>query len=80
MSVYNLIEYSDKYLKKSASLWQYYGDKPTSTDAEAIDFFPGNCVLFKTRHNIVGKTEINGTKNVNVMVPSKYVAELLKYH
>ena len=36
--------------------------------------------LFKTRHNIVGKTEINGTKNVNVMVPSKYVAKLLKCH
>ena len=34
--MYNLIEYSDKYLKKSASLWQYYGDKPTLTDTEAI--------------------------------------------
>ena len=28
MPVYNLIEYSDNYLKISGSLWQYYRDEP----------------------------------------------------
>ena len=27
MPMYNLIEYSDDYSKKSGSLWQYYSDK-----------------------------------------------------
>ena len=26
--MYNLIEYSDNYLKISGSLWQYYKDEP----------------------------------------------------
>ena len=26
--MYNLIEYSDNYLKRSGSLWQYYRDEP----------------------------------------------------
>ena len=28
MAIYNLIEYSDDYSKKSESLWQYYKDEP----------------------------------------------------
>ena len=28
MSMYNLIEYSDNYLKTSGCLWQYYKDEP----------------------------------------------------
>ena len=28
MVIYNLIEYSDDYSKKSESLWQYYKDEP----------------------------------------------------
>ena len=28
MPTYNLIEYSDNYLKTSGSLWQYYRDNP----------------------------------------------------
>ena len=30
MLMYNLIEYSDSYLKTSGSLWQYYRDKPNA--------------------------------------------------
>ena len=29
MSMYNLIEYSGNYLKKSETLWQYYRDEPS---------------------------------------------------
>ena len=28
MPTYNLIEYSDNYLKTSGTLWQYYRDNP----------------------------------------------------
>ena len=28
MSTYNLIEYSEAYLKTSCSLWQYYRNEP----------------------------------------------------
>ena len=38
MSMYNLIEYSDNYSKKSGSLWQYYKGEPNVnlTDSESI--------------------------------------------
>ena len=50
MPMYNLIvEYSDNYLKTSGSLWQYYRDEPTLTDASTIDNFPGNSVSFKLK-------------------------------
>ena len=37
MSMYNVIEYSDNYLKTSGSLWQYYRDKPFINDGGVID-------------------------------------------
>ena len=39
MPMYNLIEYSDNYLKTSGSLWQYYKDDPndTITDSEYLN-------------------------------------------
>ena len=42
MFMYNLIEYSDTYLRTSGSLWQYYR-KELATDAngDIIDF-PAN--------------------------------------
>ena len=39
MPVYTLIEYSDNYLKKSGSLWQYYRDGLALTNAGAITNF-----------------------------------------
>ena len=35
MPRYNLIEYSDSYLKTSRSLWQYYRDEPNATFANS---------------------------------------------
>ena len=34
MPMYNLIEYSDNYLKTSRSLWQYYTDDPNDDITE----------------------------------------------
>ena len=38
MSMYNLIEYSDNYLKTSGSLWQYYRDDPNNNIALSESF------------------------------------------
>ena len=42
MSMYNLIEYSDAYLKTSGSLWQYYRDEPAINNNGDIIDFPEN--------------------------------------
>ena len=40
MPMYNLIEYSDNYLKTSWSLWQYYRDEPALNAAGGNFDFP----------------------------------------
>ena len=42
MPMYNLVEYSDVYLKTSGSLWQYYKDEPTLDSSNNIVVFPSN--------------------------------------
>ena len=62
MPMYNLIEYSDNYLKTSGSLCHYYKDDPNEnlTDSES----------FKSKVKITGKTPNNGnTKDVETIVP-----------
>ena len=40
--MYNLIEYSDVYLKTSGHLWQYYRDKLALDNNNNIIVFPTN--------------------------------------
>ena len=47
MSMYNLIEYSDNYVKTSGSLWQYYRDEPNNNLADSESF--------KSKIKITGK-------------------------
>ena len=71
MLMYNLIEYSDNYLKASGSLWQYYRDEPNDnlTDTES----------FKSKIKITGNTPPDGNrKDVEIMVPLKYLSKLLR--
>ena len=42
MPMYNLIEYSDAYLKTFGSLWQYYGDETSTDNNSNITDFPAN--------------------------------------
>ena len=51
MPMYNLIEYSDNYVKTSGSLWQYFRDEP---DDNLVDSEP-----FKSKIKITGKTPNN---------------------
>ena len=65
MPMYNLIEYSDDYSKKSGILWQYCCDDP-ALDAEdaTTDFIAANAITdwFKIKEKITGETGDNDTK------------------
>ena len=68
MPMYNLIEYSDNYAKTLGSLWQYFRDEPDDDleDSES----------FKFKLKITGETpnNNNGKKDVEIMVPLKYLS------
>ena len=71
MSMYNLIEYSDNFLKASGTLFQY------CRDVRAVDndgaFTEANFTdSFNLKEKLAGQTGDNGTKNVEIMVPLKY--------
>ena len=55
MPMYNLIEYSDNYMKTSESLWQYYRDE-TAFKNDIIDFPDDNInsASFKFKQKITG--------------------------
>ena len=62
MSMYNLIEYSDNYAKRSGILRQYYRDEPKDNLADSESF--------KSKIKITGKTPADGDeKDVEIMVP-----------
>ena len=67
MPMYNLIEYSDNYAKATGRLWQYFRDDPNDNLAESESF--------KSKIKITGKTpNNNNVKNVEIMVPLKYLS------
>ena len=73
ISLYNLIEYSDKYLKTSESLWQYYKDESFIDNNGNIIDVPDNPdnTSFKYKQKITGQTENDSTKDVQIMIPLK---------
>ena len=67
MPVYNLIEYSDNYLKTSGSLWKYQKDDPNDNITQSESF--------RSKIKITGKTSADGnTKDVEIIVPLKYLS------
>ena len=76
MPMYNLIEYSDNYAKTSGSLWQYCKDIPAQDANNEITEFRVNNTTdsFKFKAKITGQTGDDGTKNVEIMVPIKYLS------
>ena len=77
MPMYNLIEYSDNYSKRSGNLWRYCKDIPAVNDDGDIVIFNGanNTDSFNFRSNIIGKTNDDGDiKNVEIMIPLKYLS------
>ena len=76
MSMYNLIEYSDNYTKTTGRLWQYCKDiPPRNNNNEITEFTGGNTTdSFNFKAKITGRTGNGGTKNVEIMVPLKYLS------
>ena len=75
MPMYNLIEYSDNYAKTTGSLWQYCKDIPARNVNDEIIVFDANNLTdsFKFKAKITGQAGNNGTKDVEIMVPLKYL-------
>ena len=76
MPMYNLIEYSDNYLKTSASLWQYCKEIPAVDNNNALVNFAENNLTdsFNFKVKILGQTGDDGTKNVQIIIPLKYLS------
>ena len=78
MPMYNLIEYSDNYAKTTGSLWQCCKDIPTrnaNANDEITEFTEGNLTdSFNFKLKITGRTGNGGTKDVEIMVPLKYLS------
>ena len=80
--MYNLIEYSDNYSKTSGSLWQYckhytvYSLCNTVNDNNAIVDFTDNNLTdsFNFKVKMTGQNRDDGTKNVEIMIPIKYLS------
>ena len=81
--MYNLREYSNNYSKTQGSLWQYYGYEPVLINASNVIDFPvnnnnnnndnNNSVLLTFKEKITHQTNDDGTKDVDIMAPLKYL-------
>ena len=77
MPIYNLIEYSDNYAKTTGSLWQYCKDIPAQNNSnnEIVHFTANNLTdSFHFKVKFTGQTDDDGTKDVEIMVPLKYLS------
>ena len=75
MRMYNLMEYSDNYAKTTGSLWQYCKDIPARNNNQIVNFAVDNLTdSFNFKVKITGQTGNNGTKDVELMVPLKYLS------
>ena len=76
MPMHNLIEYSNAYLKISGSLCQYYTDEPAlDNNGNILDFSAnGNkSSSFNFKQQITEETGKEGPKDVEIIVPLKYL-------
>ena len=75
MPIYNLIEYGDNYSKTSGSLWQYCKDIRAVDNNNAIVNFAENNLTdsFNFKVKMTSQTGDDEKKNVEIMVPLKYL-------
>ena len=75
MSMYDLIECSDNYAKTTGSLWQYCKDIPARNNGAIVIFAENNLTdSFNFKVKFTGQTGDDGTKDVEIMVPLKYLS------
>ena len=80
MPMYNLIEYIANYAKTTGSLWQYCKDIPAqNNNNEITEFTAGNTTdSFNFKAKITGQTGNDGKKDVEIIVPLKYLSNFWK--
>ena len=75
MPMYNLLEYSKNYRKTIGSLYNYYRDE--LSDDNNPNNFPNTNVVnsnaFEYKNKITGNTNNQGTKDVELAIPLKYL-------
>ena len=78
--MYNLIEYIANYAKTTGSLWQYCKDIPAqNNNNEITEFTAGNATdSFNFKAKITGQTGNDGKKDVEIIVPLKYLSNFWK--
>ena len=78
MAMYNVFEYSGDYAKTTGSLWQYCKDIPAQDNNNLIaEFTAGNTTnSFNFKAKITGQTGNNETKDVEIIVPLKYLSNV----
>ena len=69
MPMYNLLECSKNYKKRTGSLWNYYRDEPSDT-------LSTNSEYFKYKTSITGKTpqDNDSLTNAEVVIPLKHLS------
>ena len=80
MPMNKLIEYSNNYSKTFGSLWQYSKDILAVDNNNAIvNFTELNLTdSFNLKAKMTGQTGDDGTKNVEIMVPLKYLSNFFR--
>ena len=81
MPMYDLLEYSKNYKKRTGSLWNYYRDDPnSSTDNDNITYSILNSKSFDYKENFISSvTNNNLTKNdVKIVIPLKHLSNFWK--
>ena len=79
LPMYNLIEYSDNDSKTSGSLRQYFKDIPAVDNNAIVDVTNNNLTdSFNFKVKMTCQTGDNGTKNVEIMVPLKYLSNFCR--
>ena len=78
MPMNNVIEYSDNYLKKFGSLWQYCKDIPAvNNNGDVVDFNGANATdSFNSIVKVTGQTDNHRIINIEIMDPLKYLSNL----
>ena len=78
--MYDLIEYSDNYSRTFGSLWQYCKDiTAVNNNGNIVDFNEANVIdSFNFKEKITGQTGNDGTKDVEIMVPLKYLSNFCR--
>ena len=77
MSMYNLIEYSNNYSKRSGRLQQYCKDIPAvNNNGDTVSFNGANATdSFNFKAKIIAQTDGDGeTDNIEIMIPLKYLS------